>query len=483
LILYLEGNKKEELDFDLRRIMSEKCALAAAINLTYASALVRKCLVAQKARGEAGSGIVSIEKEEFFRSRGTMPVDVQFYSINLGKELPGRIAIGHNRYATQGDFSSLENIQPLLIRDSKYGPIAIAHNGTLVNYQRIKNELVKNGSVFCSTTDTEVLVHLIITSGKKTIEEAIKYALGRIEAAYSLLILTQDKLVAIRDKFGVRPLNIAEFGEGYLVCSETHIFDQLGATNLKSVGPGEMVIFEKGKKHPGCVQYAKPDEHFCIFEGIYFSNPRTRHKNVYHEDFREKLGEEIVRENRDDIKGDIVIPILDSGKHAAIGLAKAVGVKYEEVLQRSHGYKQSRSFTSPTVEEREEVVIGKFHLRKDKIFNRDVIVVDDSIVRSTTIKIIVRMLRAAGARTIVVCIASPPITNICPNGMDYQDTDQLIAYSKTIEEIRKNVGADKLIYLTLEGLIKVVKKTYDCGICTGCFGGKYPVEPSETKKF
>lgn len=481
-MLYLKGNIEEEMNFDLRKIFPENCALAAAINMGSASYRVFECLITQEHRGESGVGMISKKGSDFSQKRRIGSVSTQFSKYKeeaFNAALPGRIAIGHNRYPTQGNHLDVANIQPLIVEKSKYGSFAIAHNGTLVNVKKIEKMLLEKGAVFQSTTDTELLVHLITNSGKKTMHEAILYALRKVKAAYSLLILTEDRLYAIRDRFGVRPLSIAQCGKGYLVCSETVAFDQFSQVkNVFDVAPGEMIIFQKGKKDFQRLQYAKPDSHFCIFEGIYFSNPRTLYNGYYHEDFRRETGRQIALENPK-IKGDVVIPILDSGKHAAIGLAKELKIAYEELFQRTHSYKilQSRSFTAPTFEERKRIVEQKLNLKKGEVDGKDVIIVDDSIVRSTTMKILVQILKNAGARKVIVCIASPPITNVCPNGMDYQETSQIIAYNKTVEEIRNIIEADQLIYLSLNGLKKVVKRTYKCGICSGCFGGRYPIKP------
>ena len=486
-MFYINGNTiEEELGLDIRGIMNEKCALAAAIGVYNPSSMVRRCLLAMENRGEAGVGIVSRNGDEFFQIKKIGSVSTQFNDLgedDFARKLPGRIAMGHNRYATKGNYESLDNIQPLVIEKSKYGPFAIAHNGTFVNIKEIEEELINNGAIFQSTTDTELIAHLIAHSSEATIEKAIEYALKRIETTYALLIITQDKLFAIKDRYGVRPLSIARFKKGYLVCSENHVFNNIpDAEFMYDIEPGEMVIFSKGKKGIKRKRYSDSDEKACILESIYFSNPRSSHNGYYHEDFRIETGIQIAIEMRKkglDIQGDYVIPILDSGKHAAIGLAEELGIKYREFFQRTHSYGilQQRSFTATTPKEREKIVDLKLNLREDKIEGKNVIIVDDSIVRSTTMRILVRKLKEAGAKKVIVCIASPPIVNICPSGMDFQDTKQLIAYEKTIEGIREIIGADELVYLSLEGLDEVIKRTYNCGICSGCFGGKYPIEP------
>ena len=463
----------------LRSLLPEECGLAAAINLPRASRYVYDCLVLQEHRGEKGVGIVSIKDRNIYHRRHVGRVRDHFVNFDFDSNLPGKIAIGHTRYATEGEPGEIKNVQPLIFLETKYGPIIIAHNGTLVNSRKIKSELIQKGAVFQSTTDSEIFGHLIALSSMDSVEGAIISALEKVPAAYSLLVLTKDKLFAIRDRFGVRPLSIAGFNDGFLICSENYAFDQYREAGLiRDIDPGEMIVFDRNKEYFRSVKYAHDKEHFCIFEGIYFSNPRTTYRNFPHEDFRQELGKRLFAENPN-LAGDFILPVLDSGKQAALGLAKASGILYKEYFLRVHNPPGSneRSFTSPTEDERTKTAYQKLHLRKDKIKGRRAIVVDDSIVRSTTMKIVNKRLRDAGASYVINCISAPPIINICPYGMDYQDKKQLVAAGNTVEEIRKIIGADELIYISLPGLKQVVSETYQCGICYGCFGGKYPIKP------
>lgn len=462
--------------YELRDLLREECGLAAAINIPNASKYVCDCLILQEHRGEKGAGIISIKDGIFFKRRRVGLAREQFFEYNFKSKLPGKTAIGHNRYATQGDSDSIENVQPLVFKRSKFGPLMIAHNGTLVGQEEIKKSLEKEAVIFQSDTDSEIFGHLIARSKKPSLEEAIVDTLLQIPAAYSLLILTPNNVFAIRDRFGVRPLSIGKLGNGFLVCSENYAFDQYPKCKLvRDIEPGEMIVFDKNNSSFRSIKYAEAEEHFCIFEGIYFSSPRTSYNGFIHEDFRQELGKKVFEENPD-IRGDFILPVLDSGKHAGIGLFKASDIPYKEYFLRIHNppRSNSRSFTSATWEERIRTAYQKLHLRKDKIKKRRAIVVDDSIVRATTMKIINKRLRAAGASYIINCISSPRIIDVCPNGMDYQDKQQLVAANKSISETRDFIGADELIYITLEGLKEVVSRTYKCGICTGCFGGKYP---------
>jgi amidophosphoribosyltransferase len=480
LVFFLQGIIEDELNFNLRNLLHEQCGLAAVINIKLASQYVYDCLVLQDHRGEKSAGIISHDGNGFKHRKRMGSVKAEFNDVNFQKMLPGTMASGHNRYATQGDPDSLTNIQPLFFNESKYGPFASAHNGTLVNSRSIRKELIEKGAIFQSTTDSEIIGHLIAMSKQPTLEKAIIDALKNVKAAYSLLIMTPDKLFAIKDKFGLRPLSVGKLGGGYLVCSETYAMDQFpDIEHIDDILPGEMAIFTKGKKDFRRMQYTKPQERPCVFEWIYFSNPRSTYNGVYHEDFRTECGWEIGEENPR-LKADIVVTILDSGKHAARGLAKRLGIEYLEAFQRTHNPPRAnkRSFTSSTSEERIRTAYIKIHLRKDMVDGKHVITVDDSIVRGNTLRVLNERLKNYGARKITNCIASPPITNICPNGMDFQTTDQLaMVRSGSIEGVRDLVGADNLIYISIHGLNNVVSRTYASAICDGCFSNNYPIHP------
>lgn len=493
--IHLCGPIAQELSFDFRSLFPENCGLAAAINISNASNITGQMLTRVEKRGERGGGIVSRRRGQFSSRRRVGPFSVQFREFNARRfrsELPGRTAIGHCRYATKGDPNNPNNVQPLMVEDSIYGPLAIAHNGTLVNVDQLRSELKKNGCKFDSTSDTEILIHLMLRSGQRSVEGAVLHALSKVVCAYSLLIMTRNKVFAIRDKYGIRPLSVGHIGDGHIICSETVAFDQFPeASYWRDVEPGEMLVFERGKKEPRSVKYAQSEERFCIFECIYFSNPRSRIHGFYHEDFRRAVGMKIAQENPE-LSGDVIVAILDSGKHFAEGLADALSLRqstpfqqlYREAFQRAHGPLggQTRSFTAVTTEERVSVVRKKLHLKKEEVIGKRVIVVDDSIVRSNTAKVIVSMLKSAGAKEVIFAVGFPPIIDVCPSGMDFQTRRQLIAHRRKIESVRCEIGADQLIYLTPKGLYKVVSETYLCGICGGCFDGSYPLAPSKIKE-
>ncbi|MCB9640619.1 MAG: amidophosphoribosyltransferase [Myxococcales bacterium] len=477
LIHSVQGSLSQEADFSLRDLLPEECGLAAAINMPEASRFVYDCLMLQEHRGEHGAGIISYNGKEFSMRRHLGSVRENFHGVDVSAVLPGDVAIGHGRYATRGSFESGTNVQPLFFHASRFGSFAIAHNGQLADPRRVRDRLVQQGVLFQSTTDSELFGHLITQSFATNIEDAIVEACRQIEVAYALIILCEDKVIVLRDRYGVRPLSFGKMSGGYLVCSENYAMDQYpDCEHLGDLAPGEMVIFQRGREGYRRIQYAKPDEHFCIFEGIYFSDPRTRYNGFWHEDFRYELGRQIARENPD-LEGDCIIPVLDSGKHAAVGLSEISGIPYREYFKRLHNPPRAkrRSFTSATYEDRVRTAYQKLHLREEKIKGKRVIVVDDSIVRSTTIRIINQRLREAGATSIVNCISAPAIVDVCPFGMDFQDRSQLIAHHRSTEEIADAVGADRVIYVRLQGLEELVAKTYQCGICSGCFGGRYPM--------
>jgi amidophosphoribosyltransferase len=444
-------------------------------------------LLLQQHRGEKSVGIVSSHDHNLFFRKRMGRVYEQFDKNYDFSELPGKVAIGHNRYATKGASDDKSNIQPLVFRDSKYGQFAVAHNGTLSNIDDIKARLIKGGALFQSTTDSEVLAHLISQSKKKTIEDAILSELADIHPSYSLFVFTPNQLFAVRDKYGVRPLSVARLKEGYLVASETCAFRMFDDSEyLRDVRPGEMVIFNKStiKTSDGfkSIKFADSKESFCSFECIYFSDPRSEYNGFMHEDFRFLCGEKVYTENKDLFnslrnEGSLIVPILDSGKHGARGLSNASGIPYKEIFQRRHNTPtgQGRSYTSSSDWEREYVAMMKLDLRREEIKDKTVISVDDSNVRGKTATINNQRLRRAGAKRIINVFMSPMISEPCYYGMDHQTHDELIASNyKTLDAIAENIGSDLAIYISLQGLKDTFKQTYNCGICTGCFGGEYP---------
>ena len=459
----------------------DNCGLSAAIHVPNAARVARDILLPQQPRGERGCGFVTLHEHKIHYLRKLGLIDLNFPWDFDFKVLPGPIAVGHTRYATKGGANDKHNVQPLVVRDSYQGEVAIAHNGTLVNADSWRRSLLEDGAVFQSTTDSELLLQDIARSKAKTLEEAILEKAPAFPPAFSLLVMSKEGLYALRDRYGVRPLSIAAYGGGYLLASETAAFSVIkGAKFIRDVEPGEIVAFDAGTSTMRSIKYADPLEHICIFEAIYFSNPRSKCHGRFHEDFRKACGAKVYLENKDYFDGlaaDCVVPILDGGKHGAIGFSKASGVPNDEAFQRCHNAPKARgrSYTAPTLEEREQIAYMKLDLREDTVKDKIIITIDDSCVRATTARINNKRLRDAGAKKIINVLLSPPITDICTLGMDHQDLSELVAYRcKTMEEIARAVGADKVVYLSQAGLAEVVKQTYACGYCDGCFGGTYP---------
>jgi len=488
---------------NLRDILNESCGLAGAVNIPLASKPVVSMGMSQQHRGEAGTGCCSSDGENLYLKKDKGLIKVVFpRDFDYKKNIPGDMAIFHNRYATRGSVEEICNVQPLLFKDSKFGQYAIGHNGQLIDVNHEKDKMLKGGAIFQSTTDSEILAHLIAKTGKDTIEEAIASEIVKIPSAYSVLIMTPSKLIALRDKFGVRPLSIAQMGEGYLVASETaafRIFED-EAKFIRHINPGEMVIFDRDEVKAGkgfrSIQYvasSKDLEAWCIFEGIYFSDPRSEHNGYMHEDFRQECGRKVYEENKqlfEKLKmefGDKIamIPMLDSGKQGSIGFSKASGIPYKEYFMRRHNAPQpiGRSYTAAYQEEREMIAKMKSDLRSEKVNGICAITGDDSEVRGTTITSNNKRLRKSGAKYIVNVVFSPMLRGTCREGMDHQTSNELIAHQcdYDLEKISKSTGADITIYLTPPGLHELAAENYRSGICSGCFGGRYTTSLTESK--
>jgi len=477
--IVLEEQLEDILEKDIRNVFPEECGLTGAIDIPNASTIVQDGMLLQEPRGEKSAGIISCEGYEFHHRLRMGKPTVEFGNYDARSNLPGAMAISHNRYATAGSAFEDRNIQPLLVMKSKFGKFALGHNGTLAGVGPLEQELLEDGVAFQSTTDSELLTKLICRENESKIENAIAGACRQIDAAYSLLIMTEDALYAVRDRHGVRPLAIGRMNGGHIVMSESYVIDQFpDAKYVRDVHPGEIAIFRRGQRGFESIQFASPKEAGCIFERIYFSNPRSRYNGVYHEDFRFAQGQKFYEENKEllrSIESPIVVPILDSSKHGTLGLSYAMGTTPTEAFLRIHNPPRAnnRSFTSATQEDRIKAAYRKQHLREDLVRGRTVIVVEDTIVRATTLKIINKRLSEAGAAYVINAVISPGIRDICPYGMDFQNKNELAAAYNSVEEIRQKIGADKLIYLSLGGLNDIVKETYGTNMCAGCFGGSY----------
>ena len=431
-----------------------------AANLTYLG------LHALQHRGQEGAGICSSDGRQLHIEK-SMGLVADIFSEKRLKRLPGAIAIGHNRYSTAGS-SSLKNVQPIMVNFS-LGSLAIAHNGNLVNALELKNELESKGAIFQSTSDSEVIIHLIASS-KGSLYERLTDAMKAVSGAFSLLIMTENELIAIRDAHGFRPLSIGRYDGSYVVASETCAFDLIGATYVRDVEPGEMVIInENGINSVKPLPVSK--NAFCIFEFIYFSRPDSNiFGNINVDAVRKELGRQLAREHG--VDADMVIPVPDSGVSAALGYAEESGIPFDFGLIRNHYV--GRTFIEPRQSIRHFGVKIKLNPVRKLLEGKRVLVIDDSIVRGTTSKKIVKMLReGGGAKEVHLRISSPPTTGPCFYGIDTPTRKELIASTHSIDEIRKYITANTLNYLSLEGLLNVVPNSEK--YCKACFDDKYPV--------
>jgi len=449
----------------------EECGVMGIYGHPEAANMVYLGLYALQHRGQESSGIVSSDGKILISHR-QMGLVADIFKEEVIKRLEGSSAIGHNRYSTTGQ-SHLKNAQPFVVEYSQ-GPIAISHNGNLVNAGILREELEASGSIFQSTSDTEVVIHLIATSREPTLMGRIVEALGRVRGAYSLLFLTLDRMIAARDPMGFRPLVLGKFKSaknrsGFVVASETCALDLIEAQYLREVEPGEIITFSpKGMES---LKPFPPAPHAkCIFEYIYFSRPDSNlyGRNVYQ--VRKELGRQLARENP--VEADLVTPVPDSGVPAAIGYAEESGLPLEFGLIRNHYV--GRTFIEPQQSIRHFGVKIKLNAQREVLGGKRVVVVDDSIIRGTTSRKIIRMLRDAGAKQVHMRISSPPTSGPCYYGIDTPTRAELIASSSSVEEIRKFIEADSLGYLSREGMYGFLDGRTQ-GFCDACFSGNYPV--------
>ena len=456
-------------------------------------------LYALQHRGQESTGIVTSQfdpetgKSKFNYHKGLGLVSEVFKDEKiLTQQLKGESAIGHNRYSTTGSNTKF-NIQPFVV-NYKNGNLAIAHNGNLTNIKPLRKKLQEEGTIFQSSTDTEIILHLMAKSEKYDQIEQLKDALSKIEGAYSLVILTDDKLIAVRDPYGFRPLALGVLPDGaFVVASETCAFDLIGADYIRDVLPGEIVVIDWEAIKKGMPKSYRIDKEvkkcaFCIFEFVYFSRPDSKIFGENVDKVRRKLGKLLAREHpapesKDDDKV-IVINVPDSSNTATLGFVQSSiklgnNVKIEIGLIRSHYV--GRTFIQPEQSEREFKVKVKFNAVRGVLNGRRVVVVDDSIVRGTTSKALVKMLREAGAREVHLRIASPPIKFPCRYGMDFPSREELIAVrcNGDIEKIKEELGVDSIGYLSVEGLLSSAPKGNGIDYCTACFTGDYPTPVEE----
>ncbi|RKY50584.1 MAG: amidophosphoribosyltransferase [Candidatus Neomarinimicrobiota bacterium] len=444
------------------------CGIAGIFGSEEASNLVYLCLYALQHRGQEGAGITSYDGKRLKIIKDFGLVSEVFSERKKFNYLRGEIAIGHVRYSTHGE-SSFINIQPLTFSYKNYH-IAISHNGNLINLKSLKRELEDRGAIFQTTSDTEFIVHLMAQSKGDIIEERLINALRKVEGAYSLLIMVNDKLIAVRDKYGFRPLCMGKLGNAVVFASETCALDLIGAEYERDVNPGEMIIVDKSGLRS--IQFEEPRPHYCIFEYVYFSRPDSRIFGEYVDKTRRKLGKNLAIESPVD-DADIVFSIPDSSNTTALGYAQKANLQYEIGLIRNHYV--GRTFIHPQQMIRDFSVKVKFNPIGGVIKGKKVVIVDDSIVRGTTLRKLVNLIKKEEPKEIHIRIGSPPIRYPCYYGMDFPSQNELIAYKRSISEIKEYLDVDSLEYLSVEGLLKSMSLPPE-QFCTACFTGKY-IEP------
>ena len=456
--------------------LNDECAVFGVFGGTDAGALTALGLHALQHRGQEATGIVSYDGEQFHAHRGNGHVSENFgqQSGAIVERLKGESAIGHNRYSTSGE-TNLRNVQPLFA-DFEFGGMAICHNGNLTNAFELRRDLVRRGCLFQSTTDTETIVHLIARGHQSTVPDRIVDALVQVEGAYSLVCLTQDSIIGVRDPYGVRPLVLGRLGDAYILSSETCALDIIGADFVRDVAAGEMVVInDQGVR--SLFPFRDQPKRFCIFEYIYFSRPDSIVEGTSVYRARQMIGGELAKESA--VDADVIIPVPDSGVPAAIGFADAAKISFDLGIIRNHYV--GRTFIEPTDRVRHLGVKLKHNANRAVVQGKRVILVDDSIVRGTTSTKIVEMMRSAGATEVHMRIASPPTTHSCFYGVDTPEREKLMAARMTVDEMAAVIGVDSLAFISIDGLYRAMGKANgrdsdDPGFCDACFTGDYPIQ-------
>jgi amidophosphoribosyltransferase len=459
--------------------MHEECGVFGIWNNTDAAALAALGLHALQHRGQEATGIVSYDGQRFHIHRGLGLVGENFGDAKVIAGLPGVTAIGHNRYATTGD-TVLRNVQPLFA-EFEFGGFAVSHNGNLTNAAQLRRQLVRRGCLFQSTTDSEVFIHLIATSLYSTVVDRLIDALKQVIGAYSLVAMSDDALYGVRDPRGVRPLILGRMpaaeraaGGGWVLVSESCALDIVGAEFVRDVEPGEIVVINDKGVH-SIKPFSKTAPRFCVFEYIYFARPDSIVEGTPVYDARKNIGRELARESG--VDADVVVPVPDSGVPAAMGYALESGIPFELGIIRNHYV--GRTFIEPTDQIRHLGVKLKHSANAATLRGKRVILVDDSIVRGTTSRKIVEMVRHAGAAEVHMRISSPPTTHSCFYGIDTPERAKLLAAHNSVEAMANIIGADTLSFISLDGLYRALGKTgRDANspqFCDACFTGQYPI--------
>ena len=449
----------------------EECAVFGVFGHVDAAAHTALGLHALQHRGQEAAGIATYDGSQFHAHRELGLVGDIFASRSIIERLPGFSAIGHTRYSTTGE-QSLRNVQPLFA-DFAFGGLAIAHNGNLTNALGLRHDLVQQGCIFQSTSDTEVIIHLMATSQGPVVERMVS-ALRQVEGAYSLVALTNDALIGVRDPLGVRPLVLGQIGDTHILASETCGLDIVGAAHVRDIEPGEIVVIT-AEGVQSVRPFPKTGQRFCIFEYVYFSRPDSVAEGHSVYETRKRIGAELAREHG--VAADVVLPVPDSGTPSAIGYAAETGIPFELGIIRNHYI--GRTFIEPTDEIRHLGVKLKHNANRVFIEGKRVVLVDDSIVRGITSKKIVEMVRAAGATEVHMRISSPPTTNSCFYGVDTPERDQLLAAKFSVDEMRGLIGADSLAFVSIDGLYRATglqgRDAAAPQYCDACFTGDYPI--------
>lgn len=452
--------------------MKEYCGVFGIFNFAEDSPAksVYYGLYALQHRGQESAGIAVSDGQDICHHKGMGLVNQIFNEKNLSA-LKGTLAIGHVRYSTTGS-SVMENAQPIVI-DTRYGPIAVAHNGNLVNADDLRQQLKDKGISFVGTTDSEVMAALIATSRKQELEDALVDALKQCKGAFALLVMTRDKLIAVRDPNGIRPLCLGRLDKSYLVASETCALDMLGAQHVRDVANGELIVVDKDGVRSRTWEMAER-EALCVFEYIYFARPDSvmHGRNIY--EARYNMGKYLAKEHP--VDADMIMPVPESGVPAAIGFSVESKIPYGEGLIKNRYI--GRTFIQPSQEIRDLGVKIKLNPIRDAVRGKKVVVIDDSIVRGTTSRQIVKLVREAGAREVHMRISSPPTLNSCFYGIDTPTRAELIAANLSVEGIRKYLEADSLGYLSLKNLIRSISLPSK-NLCLACLNSEYPVKVPE----
>jgi len=424
-------------------------------------------LYAQQHRGQESAGIVTTDGHSFNSHRGMGLVADVFQKSDI-KQLQGTAAIGHVRYSTSGE-SGLRNCQPFSF-EYAHGGIAMCHNGNIVNAPELRKELEQDGSIFQSTSDTEVLIHLVAKSKQSRMRDRVAEAVNRLTGGFSLLVLVEERMVGVRDRNGIRPLVLGKLGDSWVLASETCAFDLVGAEYVRDVKAGEMVIIEAGKVE-SLFPFESTDPKFCVFEYVYFARPDSTLEGINVYDARYKIGVELGKESA--VEADLIIPVPDSGVPPAMGYAEATGIPFQLGLIRNHYI--GRTFIEPQQSIRNFGVKLKLNANRHMIEGKRVVLVDDSIVRGTTSRKIVEMVRAAGAKEVHMRISSPPTKHSCFYGVDTPNADELMANKMSLDEMCKAINADSLAFVSFDGMYRAVGKPQSKH-CDACFSGNYPVD-------